>query len=367
LARDRPREKDDEVTGAAGAANSDQQQQQQTTPTTLPSSNEREEGVAGEGEDDLPQDEEDVRSDEDVDANDRQQMQQGGRKKPPQLSILPPRLSLRHDAIDELSSWTSELLSSIPATGTTANFDLDGDSDRTRSKGALRSRSASAAVPPALTLGSSKPLQPPPRLIQPLSAPIPTIRLETEPTTTSRYHGDGDNVADDDLDREVDAEESGLMESQSPLYNELMGMMQDGGRSRQELLQQKRGQSQLRERPMSMESGELDEEYEWSGVSVDEFPVPPGSASLDGSFFPPPSPSIGVPSSPSLYSFPSPTSGAPSSSAAARNRASQATIVDNRASQLTIVGHRASQMTVTDSNRCGSLITLGLQFVSKVN
>ena len=112
--------------------------------------------------------------------------------RPSVLSILPPRLSLRKDTLGDLSSWSASLFSSIPSTS------LDGSpmtADTTPS---------STRTSPAESRRPSKP-----------SVTLPSIVLHSQ-------DGEGEHVEHDD-----EGHEHEYSFSASPLYHELMGMMQE--------------------------------------------------------------------------------------------------------------------------------------------
>ncbi|THH13485.1 hypothetical protein EW146_g6742 [Bondarzewia mesenterica] len=117
----------------------------------------------------------------------------------PRLSVLPPRLSLRQDAIDDLSSWTESLFSSIPSGLTSDSLSLTSLSDTPTS-------GVSLSTP--FSGGTSKKSSPD-RKLPPKS--IPNILLSSSSAT---YGDEG-------------PEENSFHLTASPLYNELMGMMQD--------------------------------------------------------------------------------------------------------------------------------------------
>ena len=112
--------------------------------------------------------------------------------RPSVLSILPPRLSLRKDTLGDLSSWSASLFSSIPSTS------LDG------------SPSTADTTPPSTRTSpaeSRRPTKP--------SVTLPSIVLHS-------HDGEGENVEHDD-----EGHEHEYSFSASPLYHELMGMMQE--------------------------------------------------------------------------------------------------------------------------------------------
>ena len=120
----------------------------------------------------------------------------GRKPRPSVLSILPPRLSLRKDTLGDLSSWSASLFSSIPSSSHDGSPSTAGTS------------SAPTRTPPAdNTKRPSKP-----------SVTLPSIVLHSEVREQ-----DGDNG---------ELEDEGQHEPEfpftaSPLYHELMGMMQD--------------------------------------------------------------------------------------------------------------------------------------------
>ena len=114
--------------------------------------------------------------------------------RPSVLSILPPRLSLRKDTLGDLSSWSASLFSSIPSSSH-GGFPSNADTS-----------SASTRAPPAHTRKPSKP-----------SVTLPSIVLHTE----VQEHNGGEEENDDG------EHEPEFPFTASPLYHELMGMMQD--------------------------------------------------------------------------------------------------------------------------------------------
>ncbi|KAF8259328.1 hypothetical protein EI94DRAFT_1751867 [Lactarius quietus] len=103
--------------------------------------------------------------------------------RPSVLSILPPRLSLRKDTLGDLSSWSASLFSSIPSSSDGSASSSDSSSNSTR-------------------------ISPPER-----RPSKPSVRDQD---------GEGENGEHEDEGHEHD-----YSFSASPLYHELMGMMQD--------------------------------------------------------------------------------------------------------------------------------------------
>jgi hypothetical protein len=118
--------------------------------------------------------------------------------RPSVLSILPPRLSLRKDTLSDLSSWSASLFSSIPSSS------QDGSPSTTHNS------PASTRTCPAET-SSRRPSKP--------SVTLPSIVLHSE---VREQDGEGENAEHDD-----EGHEHEYSFSASPLYHELMGMMQE--------------------------------------------------------------------------------------------------------------------------------------------
>jgi hypothetical protein len=122
------------------------------------------------------------------------------RPRPSDLSILPPRVSLRKDTLEDLSSWSASLFSSLPS----ALHDSPGSS----ASSAPTSAGTSQVSQPEIARHRAKP-----------SVTLPTIVLHPE-------------VREEDEDEQEDGEgdgEDGIghdsSQSTTPLYQELMGMM----------------------------------------------------------------------------------------------------------------------------------------------
>lgn len=125
------------------------------------------------------------------------------RSRPTDLSILPPRISLRKDTLEDLSSWSASLFSSLPS----ALHDSPASSAST----APTSAATSQASPPETTRHRTKP-----------SVSLPTIVLHPE----VREEDEDEDENDEGEDGE-DAIEHDYSHTASPLYQELMGMMQE--------------------------------------------------------------------------------------------------------------------------------------------
>ena len=123
------------------------------------------------------------------------------RHRPSVLSILPPRLSLRKDTLGDLSSWSASLFSSIPS----SSHDGSGSSASTAG-----TSSASTRTSPADTSRPSKP-----------SVTLPSIVFHPE----IREQDEGEGEQDDEGHGHEHEHEYSF--SASPLYHELMGMMQE--------------------------------------------------------------------------------------------------------------------------------------------
>ncbi|KAI0290296.1 kinase-like domain-containing protein [Russula brevipes] len=119
------------------------------------------------------------------------------RPRPSDLSILPPRISLRKDTLDDLSSWSASLFSSLPS----ALHDSPESSASTAATTAELSK-------PDISKHRTKP-----------SVTLPTIVLHPEVRE--------ENEDEEDENEEVEeVAEHDYSNSASPLYHELMGMMQ---------------------------------------------------------------------------------------------------------------------------------------------
>ena len=119
----------------------------------------------------------------------------------PTLLSIPPRISLRKDTLDDLSSWSASLFSSLPS----ALEDRPGSSASTATSAS--SPSATRSSPSEGSKHRSKP-----------SVTLPTIVLQPdvrEEDEDGNEEGDGEEVVEHDYSQ-----------SASPLYHELMGMMQ---------------------------------------------------------------------------------------------------------------------------------------------
>ena len=125
------------------------------------------------------------------------------RPRPTDLSILPPRISLRKDTLEDLSSWSASLFSSLPS----ALHDSPASSAST----APTSAATGQASPPESSRHRTKP-----------SVTLPTIVLHPEVREE-----DEDEVEEDEGEEGEDAIEHDYSHSASPLYQELMGMMQE--------------------------------------------------------------------------------------------------------------------------------------------
>lgn len=157
--------------------------------------------------------------------------------KPPRLSVLPPRLSLRKDAIDDLSDWTASLFSSIPTASTSGNgtpphSPLRAQAQAARSKfrkSVVKSKAGTssglgAGLLPAATISSStSPSASTSTFTPSLSPVLPNITVQD-----SEYQEQGRDGGDEagDYDEHEQENMPGYTISTSPLYNELMGMMQ---------------------------------------------------------------------------------------------------------------------------------------------
>jgi hypothetical protein len=126
------------------------------------------------------------------------------RSRPTDLSILPPRVSLRKDTLEDLSSWSASLFSSLPS----ALHDSPASS--------VSTAPTSAATPQVPQQENTKHRTKP-------SLTLPTIVLppgvQEEDEDEDEDDGEGEN--------EEDATGNEYSHSASPLYHELMGMMQE--------------------------------------------------------------------------------------------------------------------------------------------
>jgi hypothetical protein len=123
------------------------------------------------------------------------------RSRPTDLSILPPRVSLRKDTLEDLSSWSASLFSSLPS----ALHDSPASS--------VSTAPTSARTPwHENTKHRTKP-----------SLTLPTIVLHPEVREEDEDEHEDDGEGQD----EEDATGNEYSHSASPLYHELMGMMQE--------------------------------------------------------------------------------------------------------------------------------------------
>ena len=127
------------------------------------------------------------------------------RARPSDLSILPPRISLRKDTLEDLSSWSASLFSSLPS----ALHDSPSSTISTAPTSAGTSQvpqreTAKHRTKPSVTL--------------PTIVLHPEVREEDE----DEHEEDGEGEGEDG----EDAIEHDYSHSASPLYQELMGMMQ---------------------------------------------------------------------------------------------------------------------------------------------
>ncbi|KAI9454080.1 hypothetical protein F5148DRAFT_447587 [Russula earlei] len=119
------------------------------------------------------------------------------RSRPSLLSILPPRVSLRKDVLEDLSSWSASLFSSLPS----ELHDSPGSSHVTATTSIATTLSSKSEI----RKHGSKP-----------SVTLPTIILHSEVLEENEDEGDeGDDLIEHDYSHTA-----------SPLYHELMGMMQ---------------------------------------------------------------------------------------------------------------------------------------------
>ena len=121
----------------------------------------------------------------------------------PDLSILPPRVSLRKDTLEDLSSWSASLFSSLPS----ALHDSPASS--------VSTAPTSAATPQVPQQENTK------HRIKP-SVTLPTIVLPPEVQEEDEDEHEDDGEGEDG----EDATGNEYSHSASPLYHELMGMMQ---------------------------------------------------------------------------------------------------------------------------------------------
>ena len=125
------------------------------------------------------------------------------RPRPSDLSILPPRVSLRKDTLEDLSSWSASLFSSLPS----ALHDSPASSVSTAPTSA-----GTIQVSQRETKHRTKP-----------SVTLPTIVLHPE----VREEDEDEHEEDGEGEDGEDAVEHDYSHSASPLYQELMGMMQE--------------------------------------------------------------------------------------------------------------------------------------------
>jgi hypothetical protein len=126
------------------------------------------------------------------------------RSRPSDLSILPPRVSLRKDTLEDLSSWSASLFSSLPSA-------LDG------------SPASSVSTAPTSAGPSQVPEQEHTKHRTKPSLTLPTIVLHPEVREEDEDEHEDDGEGEDE---EV-ATGNEYSHSASPLYHELMGMMQE--------------------------------------------------------------------------------------------------------------------------------------------
>ena len=123
------------------------------------------------------------------------------RPRPSDLSILPPRVSLRKDILEDLSSWSASLFSSLPS----ALHDSPASSTST----APTSAAVSQVSQPETTRHRAKP-----------SVTLPTIVLHPELREENEDEQEDEGDGEDGIRRDSS-------QSTTPLYQELMGMMQE--------------------------------------------------------------------------------------------------------------------------------------------
>ena len=126
------------------------------------------------------------------------------RPRPSDLSILPPRVSLRKDTLEDLSSWSASLFSSLPS----ALHDSPASS--------VSTAPTSASTPQVLQQENIKHRAKP-------SVTLPTIVLHSE------VREENEDELEDGGEGEDGEDTAGneYSHSASPLYHELMGMMQE--------------------------------------------------------------------------------------------------------------------------------------------
>ena len=126
------------------------------------------------------------------------------RPRPSDLSFLPPRVSLRKDTLEDLSSWSAALFSSLPS----ALHDSPASS--------VSTAPTSAAAPQVPQQENTRHRTKP-------SVTLPTIVLHPE------LREEDEDEHEDDGEGEDGEEATGneYTHSASPLYRELMGMMQE--------------------------------------------------------------------------------------------------------------------------------------------
>ena len=126
------------------------------------------------------------------------------RSRPSDLSILPPRVSLRKDTLEDLSSWSASLFSSLPS----ALHDSPASS--------VSTAPTSASTPQVLHQENIKHRTKP-------SVTLPTIVLHPE----VREENEDELEDDGEVEDGEDTTGNEYSHSASPLYHELMGMMQE--------------------------------------------------------------------------------------------------------------------------------------------
>ena len=127
------------------------------------------------------------------------------RSRPSDLSILPPRVSLRKDTLEDLSSWSASLFSSLPS----ALHDSPSSS--------VSTAPTSATIPPQAPQPENTRHRTKPSLTLPTIVLHPEVREEDE----DEHEDDGEG------EEEEVATGNEYSHSASPLYHELMGMMQE--------------------------------------------------------------------------------------------------------------------------------------------
>ena len=124
------------------------------------------------------------------------------RPRPSVLPILPPRLSLRQDTLGDLSSWSASLFSSIPS----------APHDSSEPSASTAGSSSTGTL--ASSMHTRRPSKP--------SVTLPSIVLH--PEIREQDGEEGENEEQDDEGHEHEHE---YPFTASPLYHELMGMMQE--------------------------------------------------------------------------------------------------------------------------------------------